>query len=146
MPLDWTAIRLELLQIDAPMRSTLREMRPFFAKSLPAFWRDGAMQEAVWLQLQHWDLIAAGDFGAAYASSVARICEFHQNAGVAPQRYGCRLTFVAEQLMQAVEAEASALRPRRPDRRARVSTFDGAGAAADNSTGLRVSHSTNEEA
>jgi hypothetical protein len=144
MPLDWTAIRLEFLQIDAPMRSTLREMRPFFAKSLPAFWRDGAMQEAV---RQHWDLIAAGDFGAAYASSVARICEFHQNAGVAPQRYvGCRLTFVAEQLMQAVAAEASALRPRRPDRRARVSTFGGAGAVADNSIALRDSHSTNEEA
>jgi methyl-accepting chemotaxis protein len=68
--------------------------------------KDGTMQEAVRLQLQHWDLIAAGDFGAAYASSVARICEFHQNAGVAPQWYvGCRLTLVAEQLMQAVEAE-----------------------------------------
>jgi Protoglobin len=35
MTLDWTAIRLELLQIDAPMRATLRETRPFFAKSLP---------------------------------------------------------------------------------------------------------------
>ena len=129
MTLDWTAIR------------------PFFAKSLPAFWRDGAMQEAVRLQLQHWDLIAAGDFGAPYASSVTRICEFHQHAGVAPQWYvGCRLTFVAEQLMQAVAAEASALRPRRPDRRARVSTFGGAGAVADNSIALRVSHSTNEEA
>jgi methyl-accepting chemotaxis protein len=119
---DWTAIRLELLQIDAPMRATLREMRPFFAKSLPGIlarfydkvrhydpscgiFKDGAMQEAVRLQLQHWDLIAAGDFGAAYASSVARICEFHQHAGVAPQWYvGCRLMFVAEQLMQAVEA------------------------------------------
>ena len=33
---DWTAIRLDLLQIDDPMRATLREMRPFFAKSLPA--------------------------------------------------------------------------------------------------------------
>ena len=32
---DWNAIRLDLLQIDEPMRATLREMRPFFAKSLP---------------------------------------------------------------------------------------------------------------
>ena len=34
---DWNAIRLELLQVDEPMRAALREMRPFFAKSLPAF-------------------------------------------------------------------------------------------------------------
>jgi len=32
---DWNAIRLDLLQVDEPMRATLREMRPFFAKSLP---------------------------------------------------------------------------------------------------------------
>ena len=32
---DWNAIRLDLLGIDEAMRSTLREMRPFFAKSLP---------------------------------------------------------------------------------------------------------------
>jgi methyl-accepting chemotaxis protein len=120
---DWTAIRLDLLQIDAPMRATLREMRPFFAKSLPGIlarfydkvrhydpacgiFRNGAVQEAVRLQLQHWDLIAAGDFGAAYASSVARICEFHQTAGMAPQWYvGCRLMFIADQLMKAVENE-----------------------------------------
>jgi hypothetical protein len=36
------------------------------------------MQEAIRLQLRHWDLIAAGDFGAAYTGSVTRICEFHQ--------------------------------------------------------------------
>ena len=32
---DWNAIRLDLLGIDEPMRATLREMRPFFAKALP---------------------------------------------------------------------------------------------------------------
>ena len=58
------------------------------------------------MQLHHWDLIAACDFGAAYASSVARFCEFNQRAGVAPQWYaGCRLMFVAQQLMKAVETE-----------------------------------------
>ena len=35
MTTDWNAIRLDLLGIDQPMRATLREMRPFFAKSLP---------------------------------------------------------------------------------------------------------------
>ena len=120
---DWNAIRLDLLGIDEPMRASLREMRPFFAKSLPGIlarfydkvrhydpssgiFRDGAMQEVIRMQLQHWDLIAACDFGPAYASSVARFCEFNQRAGVAPQWYiGCRLMFIAEQLMQAAESE-----------------------------------------
>lgn len=120
---DWTAIRLDLLQIDAPMRATLREMRPFFAKSLPVIlarfydkvrhydptcgiFKDGVMQEAVRLQLRHWDLIAAGDFGAEYVGSTTRFCELNQQAGVAPQWYvGCRLMFIADQLMKAVESE-----------------------------------------
>jgi methyl-accepting chemotaxis protein len=120
---DWNAVRLDLLQVDAPMRAALREMRPIFVKALPGIlarfydkvrhydpgcgiFRDGAMQEAVRMQLHHWDLIAAGDFGSAYASSIAQFCEFNQRAGVAPQWYiGCRLMFVAEQLMRAVETE-----------------------------------------
>src|SRR5216683_278213 len=123
MTLDWNAIRLDLLEIDEPMRATLREMRPFFAKSLPGvlarfydkvrqhdsssgLFRDGAMQEAVRMQLHHWELIAACDFGAGYADSIARFCEFNQRAGVAPQWYvGCRLMFIADQLMKAVGSE-----------------------------------------
>jgi hypothetical protein len=98
MPPDWNAIRLDLLDIDAPMRATLREMRPFFAKVLPGIlsgfydkvrqhdpspgiFKDAAVQEAVRLQLQHWDLIVAAEF------------------------VGCRLMFIADQLTKAVEAE-----------------------------------------
>jgi methyl-accepting chemotaxis protein len=120
---DWNAVRLDLLGIEEPMRATLREMRPFFAKSLPAIlarfydkvrhydpacgiFRDGATQEAIRMQVQHWDLIGTCDFGPAYASSIARFCELNQRAGVAPQWYiGCGPTFVAEQLMKAVESE-----------------------------------------
>jgi len=105
------------------MRATLREMRPFFAKSLPGIlarfydkvrhydpgcgiFKDGVMQEAVRLQLQHWDLIAAGDFGADYVNSTTRFCELNQRASVAPQWYvGCRLMFIADQLLKAVESE-----------------------------------------
>ena len=123
MPPDWNAIRLDLLDIDAPMRATLREMRPFFAKALPGIldrfydkvrqfdpasgiFKDGAVQEAIRLQLQHWDLIGAAEFSLPYFSSVARLSELHQRAGVAPQWYvGCRLMFIADQLMKAVEAE-----------------------------------------
>jgi methyl-accepting chemotaxis protein len=120
---DWNAIRLDLLQVDEPMRATLREMRPFFAKVLPGIlarfydkvrhydpacgiFRDGAMQEAIRLQLQHWDLIAVGDFGPTYTGSVARFCELNQRAGVAPQWYvNCRLMFIADQLLKAAENE-----------------------------------------
>jgi hypothetical protein len=120
---DWNAIRLDLLGLDEPMRASLREMRPFFARVLPgilarfydkvrqydpscAIFKEGAMQEAVRMQLQHWNLIGGGDFGLAYISSIARFCEFNQRAGVAPQWYvGCCLMFVAGQLIEAVEAE-----------------------------------------
>ena len=120
---DWNTVRLDLLKIDEPMRQTLREMRPFFAVTLPVIlarfydkvrhydpssgiFNNGTMQEAIRMQLHHWDLIAAGDFGAAYTNSIARFCELNQRAGVAPHWYiGCRLMFVAERLMRAVEAE-----------------------------------------
>src|SRR3954454_6664725 len=119
---DWNAIRLDLLAWDEPMRMTLLEMRPFFAVALPrilarfydkvrhndpscGILRDDAMQEAIRLQMHHWDLIALGDFGPAYTTSIARFCELNQRARVTPQCYiGCRLMFVAEQLMKAVEA------------------------------------------
>ena len=65
---DWNAVRLDLLAIDEPMRASLREMRPFFAKTLPGIlarfydkvrhtdpasgvFKDGVMQEAIRLQL-----------------------------------------------------------------------------------------------
>ena len=125
MPPDWNAIRLDLLDLDGPMRACLREMRPFFARVLPGIlarfyakvrqhdpscgiFKDGAMEEAIRMQLQHWNLIGGGEFGLAYISSIARFCEFNQRAGVVPQWYiGCRLMFVADQLMQAVEAEVA---------------------------------------
>ena len=137
MTLDWNAIRLDLLEIDEPMRTTLREMRPFLAKSLPGIlgrfydkvrnsdpssgiFKDGAMQEAIRMQLHHWELIAACDFGAAYADSIARFCQFNQRAGVTPQWYvGCRQMFIADQLMRAAENEIAMPRFGRAARAAR---------------------------
>jgi hypothetical protein len=121
---DWNAIRLDLLGVDEPMRATLREMRPFFARVLPdilagfydkvrqydpscGFPGEDAIQDAIRMQqLQHWNLIGGGDFGLAYISSIARFCDLNQRAGVAPQWYiGCRLMFVADQLIRSVETE-----------------------------------------
>jgi hypothetical protein len=123
MTLDWNAIRLDSLQIDEQVRTTLRELRPFFAKVLPGIlarfydkvrqhdpacgiFKDGLMQEAIRMQLHHWDLIAAGDFGADYANSATRFCELNQRAAVASQWYvGCRAMYVFDQLLKAVEDE-----------------------------------------
>ena len=123
MPPDWNAIRLDLLQVDEPMRAALREMRPFFAKSLPGIlaryydkvrhydpssgiFKNGTMQEAIRMQLQHWELIAACNFGPDYLASATRFCELNQRAGVAPQWYvGGRQMFIADQLMKAADNE-----------------------------------------
>jgi methyl-accepting chemotaxis protein len=117
---DWTAFRLDLFQLDEPMRMAFREMRPFFAKNLPGIltrfydkvrqrdpscgvFKDGAMQEAIRMQLQHWDLLASGEFGPAYADSVKRLCELNPYASVAPPWYAG--LFVTEQLIEAIEAD-----------------------------------------
>ncbi|HET6839922.1 MAG TPA: globin-coupled sensor protein [Bradyrhizobium sp.] len=119
MSADWNAFRLDLFQLDEPMRAALREMRPFFAKSLPGIlarfydkvrqhdpasglFKNGAMQEAVRMQLQHWDLIGACDFGPAYAESVARLCKLHHTRVAPPWYVGL---FATEQLMKAIETE-----------------------------------------
>jgi hypothetical protein len=120
---DWNAIRLDLLGIDEPMRVTLRQMRPFFARVLPdilarfydkvrqydpscGILGEDTMRDAIRMQLQHWNLIGGGEFGLAYVSSIARFCELNERAGVAPHWYiGCRPMFVAEQLIRAVETE-----------------------------------------
>src|SRR6267142_647285 len=120
---DWNAIRLDLLQVDEPMRAALREMRPFFAKSLPGIlaryydkvrhydpssgiFKNGTMQEAIRMQLQYWELIAVCNFGPDYLTSATRFCELNQRAGVAPQWYvGGRQMFIADQLMKAADDE-----------------------------------------
>src|SRR5882724_10833739 len=105
------------------MRAALREMRPFFAKSLPGIlaryydkvrhydpssgiFKNGTMHEAIRMQLQHWELIAACNFGPDYLTSATRFCELNQRAGVAPQWYvGGRQMFTADQLMKAADHE-----------------------------------------
>jgi len=140
MPPDWNAIRLDLIEIDPQTRTTLHELRPFFAKALPGIlarfydkvrqydpdsglFRDGVMQEAVRRQIHHWELIANCDFGTAYASSITGFCDLHLRAKVAAHWYiGCRQMFIADQLMKAVESEVAIPRFGRAarDRRARM--------------------------
>ncbi len=126
---DWNQIRLDLIQIDDATRATLREMQPFLAKSLPGilakfydkvrhydpssgiFKHPQAVADAIRMQLAHWELIVAGEFGETYRISAQRICEFHHTVGMAPQWYiGCRQMFLTDQL--AREAQASVIVPR----------------------------------
>ena len=120
---DWNTVRLDLIDIDEPMRASLRAMRPWLAKSLPGIlprfydkvrrydpdsglFKNGLMQEAIRQQLRHWELLAACDFGPAYAKSIAEFCDLHHRGGVAPHWYvGCRQMFVANQLFKAIEAD-----------------------------------------
>ena len=41
---DWNAIRLDLLGLDEPMRASLREMRPLFAKAMPGIESKGDLK------------------------------------------------------------------------------------------------------
>jgi len=121
---NWNAIRIDLIQVDDAMRGALAELRPVFARCMPdilvrfydtirshdpacLMFRDsGLMQEALRVQLRHWDLIGAGDFGADYQASATRICELNQRGGIAPQWYaGCRTMFLFEQLRQTILRE-----------------------------------------
>jgi len=120
---DWNQIRLDLIQIDDATRATLRELQPLLAKTLPGilakfydkvrqydpscgiFKSPGLVEKAISAQLAHWELIATGVFDETYRTSAQRICEFNQNAGVAPQWYvGCRQMFTADQLTREIEA------------------------------------------
>src|SRR5258708_18831187 len=120
---DWNAIRLDLLGIDEPTRATVGEMGSFFARVVPDILArfydkvrqydpscgipgEDAMQDAIRMQLQHWNLIGGGEFGLAYISSIARFCELNQRAGVAPQWYlVCRLLLEKKKMYTTIEYE-----------------------------------------
>jgi len=123
---DWNQIRLDLIQIDDATKATLRDLRPLLAKCLPGimthfydmvrrydpecgiFKIPQLVQDAIAMQVAHWDLITAGDFGETYRNSAERICKFNQDAGVAPQWYvGCRQMFTADHLTKEIEASVA---------------------------------------
>ena len=121
MAIDWTAIRLEIVEFDAAAKATLNELRPLFARAIPAvidnFCRYVAkhesdiaslrdpqfIQESVRLHLAHWDLIGQASFADELSKSALRICHHHQKLGLLPHWYmGTRMMFVSTQLGKAV--------------------------------------------
>lgn len=123
---DWTAIRLEIAELDAPAKARLNELRPLFARVLPAivenFCRYAAkhestvtslrdpqfIQESIRLHLVHWELIGAANFADELSRSALDICHHHQKMGIAPPWYmGTRMIFLSTQLSKAVAASVT---------------------------------------
>src|SRR5258707_11283410 len=99
------AARLAFIGMDESARGALREMRPLLAKLLPevldGFYRrvgstpDVArmfsnpehMRHAKEMQVRHWDVISAAEFGESYLASVSKIGEVHNKLGLEPRWY-----------------------------------------------------------
>jgi methyl-accepting chemotaxis protein len=114
---DWGAIRLEISEIDDGVRAALPELRPYVTKYLPQllerFYDFVAVREpnllklrdrqfiteAIALQLDHWNLIASGNFGEELQLSAVKVSQLHQKAELLPQWYGgSRIMFLLTQL------------------------------------------------
>jgi methyl-accepting chemotaxis protein len=123
---DWSAIRREITEFDAAAKTRLNELRPLFAKALPAivedFYRYVArheptiaslrdpqfIQQSIRLHLVHWDLIGAANFADEVGKSALDICHHHQKVGIAPIWYmGTRMLFLSTQLSKAVAASVA---------------------------------------
>lgn len=115
--------RLEFMGIDQRMQAVLRELRPSIAKAigpaLDAFYRKAGkttatgklfsdakhVAHAKGKQMEHWDVIAAADFGTEYANRVQAIGKTHARLGLEPRWYIGGYALIAEQLVHAVIAE-----------------------------------------
>ena len=114
---DWGAIRLEISEIDDGVRAALSALRPYVTKYLPQLLerfydfvavhepnlsklRDRQfITEAIALQLDHWNLIASGNFGEELQLSAVKVSQLHQKAELLPQWYGgSRIMFLLTQL------------------------------------------------
>ncbi len=118
--------RLAFVGIDGAMRATLREMRPLFAKVLPEvldgfyvqvsktaavgsmFSNPQHMRHAKDMQVKHWDVIAAAEYGEAYLQSVNRIGETHNKLGLEPRWYIGGYSFIIAGVLRAIETGVSA--------------------------------------
>src|SRR5258708_1315552 len=125
---DIVGARADFIQLDADCRATLRDMRPLIAQQLPGvldqfytqigkypdvaklFSNAQHMRHAKEMQLKHWEVIAAGEFGDTYVQSVNRIGEAHNRLGLEPRWYIGGYSFIREQMLEIIEAPVSARR------------------------------------
>jgi methyl-accepting chemotaxis protein len=114
--------RLEFMGIDERSRAALREMRPLIAASIgpaldafyskagatPAtarfFGEPGQVARAKGRQIEHWQVIAAADFGTRYADTVRAIGKTHARLGLDPRWYIGGYALITEQLLHSIVA------------------------------------------
>ena len=117
--------RLSFIGMNEAKRSLLRDMRPLIAKILPGvldqfyvlvattsevgrmFSDPQHMRHARDMQIKHWDVIAAAEFGEAYVRSVTRIGETHHRLGLEPRWYIGGYSFILSGIIGAIETEIS---------------------------------------
>jgi methyl-accepting chemotaxis protein len=115
--------RLDFMGIDQRARAALRELKPdiarFIGPALDAFY-DAAgkvpatrrhfndakhMAAAKARQVEHWQVVASGDFGTEYAERVRAIGWAHARLGMEPRWYIGGYALITDRLIRAVIAD-----------------------------------------
>ena len=112
--------RLAFHQIDAETCKALREAKPIIIEELSPvldrfyqhmsgfdevasmFSGRSHMEKAKQAQIQHWSLIASGEFDDKYAESVTRIGEAHYRLGLEPRLYIAGYSLLISELANRV--------------------------------------------
>lgn len=115
--------RLDFMGVDERMRAALRELRPSIADSigpaLDVFYKKASqtpatsrlfsdarhIEHAKSKQIEHWQVIAAAEFGSEYAGKVQAIGRTHARLGLEPRWYIGGYALITEQLLSAVIAD-----------------------------------------
>ena len=112
--------RLDFMGVDERMRAALRELRPSIADSispaLDVFYKKASqtpatsrlfsdarhIEHAKSKQIEHWQVIAAAEFGSEYAGKVQAIGRTHARLGLEPRWYIGGYALITEQLLSAL--------------------------------------------
>jgi methyl-accepting chemotaxis protein len=116
--------RLDFVKLDTSARDSLRSLQPLIRKEIRAgldafyaqvrnfpeprkfFSSDSHISSAADRQQQHWDIIAAAEFGESYANGVRAIGQVHARIGLEPRWYIGGYALLSEHLIKAVIKDA----------------------------------------
>lgn len=118
--------RLGFLQLDHDAIQALREIAPLVKQALPGvladfyvhirkwpqvaghFSGEPMMDKAKNKQVEHWNIILQGDFGAEYVTSVRRIGHTHARIGLEPRWYIAGYSFIATRVSALIATHCHA--------------------------------------
>ncbi len=116
--------RLDFVKLDTSARDSLRSLQPLIRKEIRAgldafyaqvrnfpeprkfFSSDSHISSAADRQQQHWDIIAAAEFGESYVNGVRAIGQVHARIGLEPRWYIGGYALLSEHLIKAVIKDA----------------------------------------